>query len=147
MNGRLDKQAEELLQSARNLGVAEWHGWQVAKRHQEDHGNRHPMGFGTLYRVLERLEQTGRVTSRLEPDPLSPADAPRTRRMYSVVDHLDWIIRARQAWPQLSLVLETVEELERTSGWAYPHQLDKLRAELKAEIEALMAECGRPPLT
>ena len=57
----------------------EFHGYAIAKQMRDREGARRLTAHGTLYRALDRLEETGLVASRWE-DPLIAADEGRPRR-------------------------------------------------------------------
>lgn len=68
----------------RRLGVAEFHGFMIAKEIKERDSARLLTAYGTLYKALDRMEKAGLVTSRWE-DPLAAAAENRPRRrLYQV---------------------------------------------------------------
>jgi len=68
----------------RRRGVAEFHGYQIAKRLADDAERRLLTAYGTLYRALARLEKMGLLQSRWE-DPAVPARENRPgRRLYTL---------------------------------------------------------------
>ena len=68
----------------RRRGVAEFHGFLLAKEIKEREGARLLTAYGTLYKALDRMEKAGLLTSRWE-DPLVAADENRPRRrLYQV---------------------------------------------------------------
>jgi DNA-binding PadR family transcriptional regulator len=62
-------------------GVVEFHGYQLAKDLAGGQDRYPTVGYGTLYRALDRLEGIGYLTSRWE-EP-APLGRPR-RRLYQV---------------------------------------------------------------
>ena len=65
-------------------GTPEFHGYAIARELKEREEARRLTAHGTLYRALERLEQAGLLTSRLEdPDAAAAEQRPR-RRLYQV---------------------------------------------------------------
>ena len=60
-------------------GMAEFHGFGIAKEVRDRKSARLLTGYGTLYRALGRLEEMGLLESRWE-DPLVAAAAGRPRR-------------------------------------------------------------------
>jgi PadR family transcriptional regulator len=68
----------------RRRGVAEFHGYQIAKRLGDISDRRLLTAYGTLYRALGRLEKMGLLQSRWE-DPRIPAHENRPgRRLYTL---------------------------------------------------------------
>jgi DNA-binding MarR family transcriptional regulator len=65
----------------RKSGLAEFHGFGIAKEIQEEQGARLLTAHGTLYKALDRLEKAGFLTSRWE-DPLVAAQENRPRRRF-----------------------------------------------------------------
>lgn len=63
----------------RSQGVAEAHGFLLAKTMRDDRHARRLIAYGTLYKALERLERGGHLESRWE-DPLIGAREGRPRR-------------------------------------------------------------------
>ena len=63
----------------RGQGVAEYHGFLLAKEIKEREGAHLLTAHGTLYRALDRMERAGLLVSRWE-DPLIAAEAHRPRR-------------------------------------------------------------------
>ena len=68
----------------RRRGVAEFHGYEIAKRLGDVADRRLLTAYGTLYRALGRLEKMGLLESRWE-DPRIPALENRPgRRLYTL---------------------------------------------------------------
>lgn len=65
----------------RERGVAEAHGFQLAKELREERNARRLTAYGTLYKALDRLERAGYLQSRWE-DPLIGAGEGRPRRRF-----------------------------------------------------------------
>jgi DNA-binding PadR family transcriptional regulator len=61
------------------MGVAEAHGFLLARTLRDQADARQLTAYGTLYKALDRLERAGLVTSRWE-DPEYAAEASRPRR-------------------------------------------------------------------
>ena len=65
-------------------GMAEFHGYEIAKRLGDESSRRFLTAYGTLYRALGRLEAMGLLESRWE-DPRIPAYESRPgRRLYTL---------------------------------------------------------------
>jgi DNA-binding PadR family transcriptional regulator len=70
----------------KDLGILEFHGFQVAKEMGDLKHSRLLTGYGTLYRALQRLEQFGYLVSHWE-DPAIGAEQNRPRRrLYQLTD-------------------------------------------------------------
>jgi len=80
----LEERVLTLALAGRVAGDAEFHGFALA-RDLEALGGRGLTAHGTLYKVLERLERQGLLSSRWETDEEMAPDRPR-RRLYSVTD-------------------------------------------------------------
>jgi PadR family transcriptional regulator, regulatory protein PadR len=65
-------------------GDAEFHGFAVAQRIQEEDGARRLTAHGTLYKALARLETAGLLESRWEDPELAVAAGRPRRRLYRV---------------------------------------------------------------
>jgi PadR family transcriptional regulator PadR len=85
--GALDPLEVAILQAGVDLaraGTPEAHGFLLARELRDRQGARRLTAYGTLYKALERLEQMGYLTSRLE-DPNVAAEQARPRlRFYRV---------------------------------------------------------------
>ena len=71
-----------ILHTAINLrsrGLAEFHGFLIAKALKEREAARLLTAYGTLYKALDRMELAGLLTSRWE-DPVVAANEKRPRR-------------------------------------------------------------------
>jgi len=68
----------------RRGGVEEFHGYAIARELRDGGEARRLTAHGTLYRALERLEQRGLLTSRLEAPELAEAERRPRRRLYTV---------------------------------------------------------------
>lgn len=85
--GTLTPIEAELLEAAIELHIgnnAEFHGWQLAKARDGVDEHRRPIAFGSLYRALDRLEQFGYLSSRLEDAAVAEAERRPRRRLYQV---------------------------------------------------------------
>lgn len=65
-------------------GVAEFHGYAIAKALGEAADTRLLTAYGTLYRALSRLQKMGILASRWEEPALSEAEGRPRRRLYSL---------------------------------------------------------------
>jgi PadR family transcriptional regulator PadR len=65
----------------RQHGIAEAHGFLLAKELRDGTHARRLTAYGTLYKALERLERAGHLASRWE-DPQLAADEGRPRRRF-----------------------------------------------------------------
>jgi DNA-binding PadR family transcriptional regulator len=64
----------------------EFHGFQLAKAHQQALGKPRIIGFGSLYRALDRLESLGYLKSRKEPDEVAREEGRPPRRLYTLTN-------------------------------------------------------------
>ncbi|HXK32575.1 MAG TPA: PadR family transcriptional regulator [Dehalococcoidia bacterium] len=65
-----------------NRGEEEFHGYQLAREIKTANSDRFRMAAGTLYKALNRMEQSGLLSSRWE-DPSSPdVEGRPPRRLY-----------------------------------------------------------------
>ena len=71
----------EAATELRRRGVAEAHGFLLAKQMRDERDARRLTAYGTLYKALERLERAGFLESRWE-DPLIAAGEGRPRRRF-----------------------------------------------------------------
>jgi PadR family transcriptional regulator, regulatory protein PadR len=65
-------------------GVAEFHGYQMAKQLATSNARRSLAAYGTLYRALSRLEEMGFFTSRWEDPHVAARDGRPLRRFYAL---------------------------------------------------------------
>ena len=75
----LERHILEAAMSLRSMGVAEPHGFLLARTIGEVTGQRQLTAYGTLYKALDRLERAGHLESRWE-DPNFAAEGSRPRR-------------------------------------------------------------------
>ncbi|MGE0228993.1 MAG: PadR family transcriptional regulator [Dehalococcoidia bacterium] len=68
----------------RRGGTDEFHGYAIARELRDGDEARRLTAHGTLYRALERLEQRGLLTSRLEDPAAAEAERRPRRRLYRV---------------------------------------------------------------
>lgn len=68
----------------RRGGVVEFHGYAIARELREGGEARRLTAHGTLYRALERLEQRGLLTSRVEDPAVAEVERRPRRRLYRV---------------------------------------------------------------
>jgi len=71
----------EAAMDLRRRGLAEAHGFLLAKEMRDERHARRLTAYGTLYKALERLERAGYLESRWE-DPLIAAHEGRPRRRF-----------------------------------------------------------------
>ena len=80
----LERQILDAALGLRGMGVAEAHGFLLARTMRDQADARQLTAYGTLYKALERLERAGLLESRWE-DPTYAAEASRPRRrLYKV---------------------------------------------------------------
>lgn len=65
-------------------GHETFYGYQLAKLLGKGHNSKTLIGFGTLYKALERLERRGCLESRLEDPETAASDHRPRRRLYRV---------------------------------------------------------------
>ena len=65
----------------RSRGIAEAHGFLIAKELRDSRQARRLTAYGTLYKALDRLERSGHLVSRWE-DPMIAACESRPRRRF-----------------------------------------------------------------
>ena len=65
----------------RARGIAEAHGFLIAKELRDARRARRLTAYGTLYKALDRLERAGHLVSRWE-DPMAAAGERRPRRRF-----------------------------------------------------------------
>jgi len=68
----------------RRRGVAEAHGFLLAKEMREERHARRLTAYGTLYKALGRLERTGYLESRWEDPHVAAREGRPRRRFYRV---------------------------------------------------------------
>jgi DNA-binding PadR family transcriptional regulator len=71
----------EVAMELRRRGVAEAHGFLLAREMRDERQARRLTAYGTLYKALERLERAGYLESRWE-DPMIAARDGRPRRRF-----------------------------------------------------------------
>lgn len=67
-----------------NSGEMDFHGYFLARHLRDATGARKLVGYGTLYKALDRLEGAGLVTSRWEDPEAAVAESRPRRRLYQV---------------------------------------------------------------
>lgn len=78
-------------------GIAEFHGYDLARRLADLEERRRLTAYGTLYRTLVRLEDMGLLASHWE-DPAIPARENRPgRRLYAITGAGEAAVRAARA--------------------------------------------------
>lgn len=92
-------------------GVAEFHGFQLAKLIQEQQQARNLLGYGTLYKALDRLAEAG-LLERWWEDPAQAAAEGRPRRRFYAVT------AAGQTALADAVVLDERKQRETAAGWA-----------------------------
>jgi DNA-binding PadR family transcriptional regulator len=65
-------------------GVAEFHGYEIAKRLSEEADAKLLTAYGTLYRALGRLERMGVLESRWEDPQIAIDEGRPPRRLYTL---------------------------------------------------------------
>ena len=68
----------------RRRGIAEFHGYELAKQVAHDADRRLLTAYGTLYRALGRLEQMGLLHSRREDPEIAARENRPGRRLYTL---------------------------------------------------------------
>jgi len=68
----------------RRAGTEEFHGYAMARELRDGGEARRLTAHGTLYRALERLEQRGLLSSRIEDPATAEAERRPRRRLYQV---------------------------------------------------------------
>jgi PadR family transcriptional regulator PadR len=68
----------------RHRGIAEAHGFLLAKELRNGTHARRLTAYGTLYKALDRLERAGHLSSRWEDPQLAADDGRPRRRFYQV---------------------------------------------------------------
>ena len=68
----------------RSRGVAEAHGFMLAKAMRDRQQARRLTAYGTLYKALYRLERAGHLTSRWEDPRIGASEGRPRRRLYRV---------------------------------------------------------------
>src|SRR5438874_854390 len=74
-------EAASLLQQR---GVAQFHGYSIARELKHDGDARLLTAYGTLYRALDRLEQMGFLQSENEDPHIAAAESRPGRRLYEL---------------------------------------------------------------
>jgi DNA-binding PadR family transcriptional regulator len=88
-------------------GVAEWHGFALAKEMKEREGARRLTAHGTLYKALERMEGAGLLASRWEDPLIAAAEGRPRRRLYHVTAAGERaLVAVRAAAPAATMTLE-----------------------------------------
>jgi PadR family transcriptional regulator, regulatory protein PadR len=80
----LEVEVIEAAMSLRSMGVAEPHGFLLARTMSDHAGARRLAGYGTLYKALDRLERAGHLDSRWEDPNFAAAESRPRRRLYRV---------------------------------------------------------------
>ena len=84
---RLERDILEAAMTLRGRGLAEAHGFLLAKTIGDGADAKRLTAYGTLYKALDRLERAGYLESRWEaPDYAAEAARPR-RRLYRITGH------------------------------------------------------------
>jgi PadR family transcriptional regulator len=86
---------ESALRRVRDGGAGEFHGFAIAAE-LDSSGGRGLTAHGTLYKVLERLERQGLLTSRWEEPAEHDGSRPR-RRLYRATDDAARALQASRA--------------------------------------------------
>ncbi len=101
----------ELLATAAGLasaGTPEFHGFLVAQEMRGRKGGRDLIAYGNLYRILERLERGGFLTSDWEEAAIAETARRPRRRLYRLTGAaLEALQQAGQPQPAAALGLQT----------------------------------------
>ena len=65
-------------------GVAEFHGFSIAKEVAQREARRRLTAYGTLYKALDRMEEAGQLVSRWEDPMIAAKEGRPRRRLYHV---------------------------------------------------------------
>jgi DNA-binding PadR family transcriptional regulator len=88
------------------LGVAEFHGYLLAREMRAQEGARRLVSHGTLYKALDRMETSGLITSRWEdPHDAARENRPRRRLYHLTAEGENVVARLRRAERVATLVL------------------------------------------
>lgn len=77
----LERSILEASVGLRGMGMAEAHGFLLARTIADQTGAKHLTAYGSLYKALDRLERATLLSSRWE-DPREAAEAGRPRRRF-----------------------------------------------------------------
>lgn len=80
----LERHILEAAMSLRSMGLAEAHGFLLARTIGEVTGQTRLTAYGTLYKALDRLERAGHLESRWEDPHFAAEEARPRRRLYRV---------------------------------------------------------------
>ena len=80
----LERNILEAAMSLRSMGVAEPHGFLLARTIGDVTGQRQLTAYGTLYKALDRLERAGCLESRWEDPNFAAEESRPRRRLYRV---------------------------------------------------------------
>jgi PadR family transcriptional regulator PadR len=80
----LERSILEAAMSLRSMGVAEPHGFLLARTIGDVTGQRQLTAYGTLYKALDRLERAGLLESHWEDPNFAATEARPRRRLYRV---------------------------------------------------------------
>ena len=80
----LERNILEAAVSLRSMGVAEPHGFLLARTIGEVTGQTRLTAYGTLYKALDRMERAGYLESRWEDPHFAAQEARPRRRLYGV---------------------------------------------------------------
>lgn len=101
-----------ILQVALDLslhGVADFHGFMIAREMKEREDARLLTAYGTLYRALDRLQKAGMLESHWEDPAIAEGEGRPRRRLYRITAagqaalvQANWVVeggRLENAWP------------------------------------------------
>jgi DNA-binding PadR family transcriptional regulator len=74
----------EAALALRRIGIAEAHGFLLAKEVRDGRQARRLTAYGTLYKALDRLERAGHLASRWEVPEIAATEGRPRRRFYRV---------------------------------------------------------------
>ena len=80
----LERHTLEAAMSLRSMGVAEPHGFLLARTIGDVTGQKQLTAYGTLYKALDRLERAGYLESRWEDPNFAAEESRPRRRLYRV---------------------------------------------------------------
>lgn len=81
----LEQSIIDMATHLQQQGIQEFHGFRIAKEIEALDNKHHLIGFGTLYRALNRLQKMGRLQGRWEDEVPQEEHRPR-RRYYHLVN-------------------------------------------------------------
>ena len=86
---KLTETTQKILEAATRLhsqGINEFTGFQIAVEIEESEGARFMIGYGTLYRALDKLEKQESLRSRWEDSSVAKKEGRLRRRYYQLME-------------------------------------------------------------